>query len=572
MPAALDVSEATRALRKDKTAIVQCADGQLCFLRDVTESEVQCEPLDGGEERTLPTASLKLLTGYDSDEDGLKKDVGKRQRTAPHSTSAGPSSSALTSATPAKERTAVERMLCKAYPFVSPHGTAELEASLRHLEKFELVLQGDDWADKECLATNSEALQYARARAVVKGLTWSLSSSLKARGPMLTIQRLMDEPFVGESNATKIVELLKTGTCQRTLARFQRSEAPLDSQGNVRTSAHRHEQSAVSRRMTGGVAKLELSSALCISAIKAGKLVDDPIDPILSIAELRARPDKVAEGGIRLQHSLRYHEELQEPVPADDAQAMLSTVQEIVRALHIPRPEGWHAEFVGGGRTRGKAGHDVDILLSHAEEMASFRQHEEAEPVFVLKLLLDELVRRGLVLPKSEAYHSPKYERNRHQTPRPYLKSPHMANETSKGYENLHHDHHDKFFGIWRSARTRKHHRVDIVVCSHPDELPFARLGWTGTRLLNRTMRLRAIELGLYLGAHCFVARGDRPGTSETEVVVEARPGRQRETVTLQKLEHLPFEYVRSEEDILRVLACGTDDFCQLVEPMKRNA
>ena len=77
---------------------------------------------------------------------------------------------------------------------------------------------------------------------------------------------------------------------------------------------------------------------------------------------------------------------------------------------------------------------------------------------------------------------------------------------------------------------------------------------------------------GLYLGAHCLVARGDRPGTTETEVVIEARPGRRRETVTLQALQHLPFKYVRSEDDILRVLARGTDDFIQLVDPTNRNA
>ena len=51
-----------------------------------------------------------------------------------------------------------------------------------------------------------------------------------------------------------------------------------------------------------------------------------------------------------------------------------------------------------------------------------------------------------------------------------------MATESSKGYENLQHDHHDKFFGIWRSARTGRLHRIDLVVCSHPEELPFARL------------------------------------------------------------------------------------------------
>lgn len=148
-----------------------------------------------------------------------------------------------------------------------------------------------------------------------------------------------------------------------------------------------------------------------------------------------------------------------------------------------------------------------------------------------------------------------------------------MADETSKGYENLHHDHHDKFFGIWRSVRTGKLHRIDIVVCSHPEELPFARLGWTGTRTLNRIMRLRAIELGLYLGPHGITARGDqRPASTITEVVVEARPGQTPVMVTLQKLEHLPFKYVRSEEEILRVLARGTDDFKKLVDATNRNA
>jgi DNA polymerase mu len=85
-------------------------------------------------------------------------------------------------------------------------------------------------------------------------------------------------------------------------------------------------------------------------------------------------------------------------------------------------------------------------------------------------------------------------------------------------------------------------------------------------------MRLRAIDLGLYLGAHCFVARGDREGTTETKVVVDAQAGRPPEVITLGKLEPLPFKYVQSEEDILRVLACGTNAFAKLVDPTNRNA
>ena len=569
----LDVDEAIRQLRKSKTVVVQCTDGELCFLREINETKAVGERLGGGGKRLHATASLVQVTCYDSDEESLAKDPSlagaKRRRTTDSSSLLTHQSSSSTSAATKKAPTAAEQMLCKAFPFTGLHGTLQLEGLLRLLEKFELVCQGDDYADPECTVTNSEALQYARARAVVKGLTWSLEESLKALGRQKTIERLTTEPFLGISNATKIVDIFTTATCERTLARFQRGEAPLDRDGNVRTWAHRHEHRAT-RLMTGAQAKLELASVLNISAMTAIKIVDE--HRICSIKELRERPDVVAglHGGIRLEHSLKFHEELQEPVPTEDACEMLTMVQEIVRALNAPRAGGWHAEFVGGGRTRGKPGHDVDILLTHEVEMASFITSDG--PVFVLDMLLSELVRLKRVLPKEEAYFNKKCGASRHQEPRPYLKQSHMANESSKGYENLHHDHHDKFFGIWRSARTGKHHRVDIVVCSHPEEIPFARLGWTGTRTLNRTMRLRAIELGLYLGAHCIVARGDRKGTTETKVVVEARPGRRPEVVLLKPLEHLPFSLVRSEEDILRVLACGTDDFIQLLDPTNRNA
>lgn len=159
--------------------------------------------------------------------------------------------------------------------------------------------------------------------------------------------------------------------------------------------------------MTGAPAKLELGSVLCLSAIRAGDLVDDATDPITSVAQLKERPDRIARlgGGVRLQHALQAHDDLQAPVPAVDARQMLQTVQDVVCALRVPGAEGWRAEFVGGGRTRGTVGHDVDILLSHAEEMASFIE-SDGQPVFVLNLLLEELVRRGLVLPKTEAYYN----------------------------------------------------------------------------------------------------------------------------------------------------------------------
>ena len=48
-------------------------------------------------------------------------------------------------------------------------------SQLRKLSSFEIVCQGDDWADAEHCAINSEALNYARAAAVVKSLEWSVA-------------------------------------------------------------------------------------------------------------------------------------------------------------------------------------------------------------------------------------------------------------------------------------------------------------------------------------------------------------------------------------------------------------
>ena len=90
-------------------------------------------------------------------------------------------------------------------------------------------------------------------------------------------------------------------------------------------------------------------------------------------------------------------------------------------------------------------------------------------------------------------------------------------------------------------------------MCAFPEELPFARLAWTGSRMLNRMMRLQAIALGINLGAHAI----------RTPIVLaRLRP----------HFEVLPFKYVRSEEDVLRISAGGTDAFAALVGPVLRNA
>ena len=44
------------------------------------------------------------------------------------------------------------------------------------------------------------------------------------------------------------------------------------------------------------------------------------------------------------------------------------------------------------------------------------------------------------------------------------------------------------------------------------------------------------------------------------------------QSLQVGSLTEVPYEHIRSEEDIMRILAGGTDEFCGLYEPMNRNA
>ena len=150
-----------------------------------------------------------------------------------------------------------------------------------------------------------------------------------------------------------------------------------------------------------------------------------------------------------------------------------------------------------------------------------------------------------------------------------------QLSESTRGFENLSQDYHDKVFGLWRRDDGRLH-RIDIIVNSFPDEWPFTLLGWTGSRLLNRMLRQRAKELGLFLSAHALIATPDTAngwrglGTTSTRVVV--RQGGEPRSIIVPSLNVVPYEYVRTEADIFRILAGGEEDFSLLYDPKNRNA
>jgi len=188
--------------------------------------------------------------------------------------------------------------------------------------------------------------------------------------------------------------------------------------------------------------------------------------------------------------------------------------------------------------------------------------------------LVHELTRRpeaeGRLLTEAEGYHrverrSDWQRRKQQDGVHKHHRHSWMTWKTHNGIENLTLcDYHDKLFGIWRSPEG-VHHRIDVVMVAFPEELPFARLTWTGSRTFNRLCRLRAIHLGLNLGPHNLTAR------EQTTVILDARadPPRQME---LPPLGVLPQEHCQSEADILRILARGTDDFAGVYDPLCRNA
>ena len=60
-------------------------------------------------------------------------------------------------------------------------------------------------------------------------------------------------------------------------------------------------------------------------------------------------------------------------------------------------------------------------------------------------------------------------------------------------------------------------------------------------------------------------------GVRETRVVLDARPGRERDEVVIRGHGCVPFDRLRTEEEVIRLLASGTDAFAGIYNPLHRN-
>ena len=588
--------------------------------------------------------------------------------------------------------------LTQMYPLHHPKDSThdEVAEKLRLMEKYEIALQGDDWADKDERMTNTEALSYAKAAASVMAMTRSLTD-LCRRGRAEARQELQKEPAIGDFRSGQIYDLAQTGTCQ-ALSAFENNKIPVGSDGLPRP------RGIGGRSMEGAKDKRKLSKVLGVSVTRAAEMwegVYRGLPKIKNIDELRAlsttdaarlhgpadagrledargKADAGRSSDARLSldagrssdnnaadaddnaadadadagwlaaadgasvstasgpsrsdftFGLARHEELQEPIPAEEAEEMRAKVLRIVREQQgcagcacactrpfasrpTPRPrdtmlclEGpavppsqpnddssaedthggccrgcdccWHVDFVGGAPRRGYAGHDVDLLIWHRHKPSSWGRERDK---CVLGPLIEELeyacmAGDGGLISQKDGWQMPKLCHSKREVVggvRAHRLDVQCTQGTSHGFENLSQDHHDKVFGVWRTSieQGERHRRIDLIVCSFPEELALCRLTWIGSRLLNRMMRLHAIHNGLFLSAHAMLVTDQkRPlhlKDHETGEVIRL-PAAEGDPVPVP----VPYKYLRTERDILFLLGGCTEAFFGILDPRQRNA
>ncbi|XP_019401552.1 PREDICTED: DNA-directed DNA/RNA polymerase mu isoform X2 [Crocodylus porosus] len=177
-----------------------------------------------------------------------------------------------------------------------------------------------------------------------------------------------------------------------------------------------------------------------------------------SLGDLRSHGTRLTR---EQQAGVQYFEDLAVPVGQAEAESLVCLVLDATAHL-LPNA----SVTLAGGFRRGKpCGHDVDLLLSHPEE---------GREVGLLGSLVAWLGEQDLLLYQHSSYST--------------------AAEASSSCRAL--DRFDRCFTILRlvlpTAGTRvrawRAVRLDLVVVPH-SQLPFALLGWTGSRHFERELR-----------------------------------------------------------------------------------
>ena len=176
----------------------------------------------------------------------------------------------------------------------------------KQCEKFEIACQGDDHGDPELRATNSEALLYSRAAAVVAGQESCLRATRQRMGEKRFLVWLATLPFIGANRAKQCSEILTSGTCE-ALESFRTGAAPIAMTANARRI-----ENGAGRSMAKAPAKLELSKVVAISRhLPPSPAISGHLRPSPAISRhhgaswLRAAASAIAAVGLQARVAVR---------------------------------------------------------------------------------------------------------------------------------------------------------------------------------------------------------------------------------------------------------------------------
>ncbi|XP_034520687.1 DNA-directed DNA/RNA polymerase mu isoform X3 [Ailuropoda melanoleuca] len=204
-------------------------------------------------------------------------------------------------------------------------------------------------------------------------------------------------------------------------------------------------------------------------------------DGLRTLDSLQGQPQRLTQ---QQRAGLQHYRDLSAPVQRPEAE----TLQQVVAATAACVLPGATVTLAGGFRRGKLQGHDVDLLISHPQEGREAR---------LLPSVMRHLEKQGLVL-----YHQH------------HLGCPEDATHRTRQSHTM--DAFERSFCIFRLPQppgaavggaqspgpTGRALRVDLVVVPI-SQLPFALLGWTGSKHFQRELRrFSRKERGLWLNSH----------------------------------------------------------------------
>ncbi|EGY23135.1 DNA polymerase lambda [Verticillium dahliae VdLs.17] len=171
------------------------------------------------------------------------------------------------------------------------------------------------------------------------------------------------------------------------------------------------------------------------------------------------------------QIGVKYYDEFLQPIPRHEVEAIAAT---ILRQAQEIEP-GFQLTIVGGHRRGKKSSGDVDVILSHADEDATYRFIER----LVASLEKAQFITHTLTLSTH----------NSERGQKPLTWKADTARTKGAGFDTL-----DKAMVVWQepgskdSASDRPHRRVDIII-SPWKTVGCAVLGWSGGTTFQRDVR-----------------------------------------------------------------------------------